>query len=92
MILLLILSTDYASKDGMAMNMIKHLPRQSAYIIVGVCIVIGFTISLWGMVFALVGFFLLRRLMLKHLGGCTGDTIGATVEITEVLFLVGYIF
>jgi adenosylcobinamide-GDP ribazoletransferase len=45
--------------------------------------------SFWGMLCALAGFWLLRRLMLKRLGGCTGDTVGATVEITEMLFLLG---
>jgi cobalamin synthase len=27
--------------------------------------------------------------MLKRLGGCTGDTVGATVEISEMLFMLG---
>ncbi len=92
MILLLLLTTHYASKDGMASSLVTHLPRQHALFIAGACMLIGFYFSMWGMIFALVGFWLLRRLMIKHLGGCTGDTIGATVEITEVLFLLGYLF
>lgn len=92
MILLLILTTEYASENGMAATVVKHLPLKNAVIITLVCILLGFYISFWGMLFALIGYWFLRRLMIKYLGGCTGDTIGAMVEITEVLFLIGYVF
>ena len=92
MILLLLITTDYVQKKGIANDIAEHLPRQSAMWIVLICVLIGFYFSFWGMLFVLIGLWLLRRLMLKTLGGCTGDTIGATVEITEVLFLIGYVF
>jgi adenosylcobinamide-GDP ribazoletransferase len=57
--------------------------------VIGVSLLFGMLFSFLGMLCALTGFWLLRRLMLKRLGGCTGDTVGATVEITEMLFLVG---
>lgn len=92
MILLLLLTTEYVSEKGMATTVVAHLPLKNAVIIAVACILLGFYISFWGMLFTLVSFWFLRRLMIKHLGGCTGDTIGATVEITEVLFLIGYVF
>ena len=89
MILLLFLSTPYIRQQGMATNMVNHLPRNVAWWIVGLCLLCCLLFSFWGIVFVLLGFFLLRRLMLKILGGCTGDTIGASVEISEMLFILG---
>ena len=37
---------------------------------------------------ALATMYLLRRCMIAHLGGCTGDTLGATVEVVEAVILV----
>jgi adenosylcobinamide-GDP ribazoletransferase len=37
---------------------------------------------------ASIGFVLLRQLMLERLGGTTGDTAGALVELTECVVLV----
>ena len=88
-ILLLFLSTPYIRQQGMATNMVNHLPRKVAWWIAGLCLLCGLLFSFWGIVFVLLGFLLLRRLMLKLLGGCTGDTIGASVEISEMLFILG---
>jgi adenosylcobinamide-GDP ribazoletransferase len=88
-ILLLFVSTRYANPQGMAQQIIENLPRNIASGIIAVCLLIGIFFSFWGIVFSLIGFWLLRRLMLKRLGGCTGDTTGASVEISEMLFLLG---
>ncbi|MGH8577711.1 MAG: adenosylcobinamide-GDP ribazoletransferase [Gammaproteobacteria bacterium] len=37
---------------------------------------------------ALATVYLLRRFMIAHLGGCTGDRLGATVEVVEAVILV----
>jgi len=37
----------------------------------------------------LAGFWLLRRLVLQRLQGCTIDTAGASVEFGEMFWLVG---
>ena len=34
----------------------------------------------------------LRMMMIKRIGGMTGDTLGATVEITEAVALAGLVF
>jgi adenosylcobinamide-GDP ribazoletransferase len=48
-------------------------------------------VSAWfsfaGIIAVLLAFSMLRRMMIKRLGGCTGDTAGATVEITETVWL-----
>ena len=89
MVLLLFLTTPYVSDHGMASKITKHLPRKQAAWVVAFCLLAGLIIAFWGMLFMLAGFWLLRRLMLKRLGGCTGDTTGATVEISEMLILLG---
>jgi adenosylcobinamide-GDP ribazoletransferase len=45
----------------------------------------GVWISLW----VLVGFWALRRQMIRRLGGATGDTAGAMLELLELLVLLG---
>jgi adenosylcobinamide-GDP ribazoletransferase len=89
MILLLFITSKYVSSQGMASSVVEYLPRTAAMWVIGVSLLFGMLFSFWGMLCALAGFWLLRRLMLKRLGGCTGDTVGATVEITEMFFLVG---
>lgn len=89
MILLLFVTSKYVRSQGMASDVFEYLPRTAAKWVIGVCLLVGALFSIWGMLCALMGFWLLRRLMLKRLGGFTGDTVGATVETTEMLFLVG---
>ncbi len=89
MILLLFVTTQYVRSQGMASDIFEYLPRTDAKWVLGICLLVGVVFSMWGMLCALIGFWLLRRLMLKRLGGFTGDTAGASVELTEMLFLVG---
>lgn len=89
MILLLMLSSENANPNSMANQIVDTLPRKFAGWIVIVCFIFGAYFSFSGIVLTLFIFCLLRRLMHQRLGGFTGDTIGATVEITEVAYLVG---
>jgi len=90
LILLLFLSTPYVRQNGMANDMVDYLPKKLSVYIVIASLLLCAWFSFYGVVFGLLGFFLLRRLMLKLLGGCTGDTIGASVEVGEALFLLGF--
>lgn len=89
LILLLFLTTPYVRAEGLASAVTAHLPRTTAIWIVTGGLLLGFTVSGSGLLVVLLGFWLLRRLMLQRLQGCTGDTAGATVEIGEMLWLVG---
>ncbi|HIP94757.1 MAG TPA: adenosylcobinamide-GDP ribazoletransferase [Leucothrix sp.] len=90
MILLLILLSNNANPNSMANDVVNHLSRNTIGWLIGACVLIAAFFSLSGLLFALVSFWLIRKLMYKHLGGYTGDTLGATVEITEVMYLIGY--
>ncbi|MEB8430875.1 adenosylcobinamide-GDP ribazoletransferase [Cocleimonas sp. KMM 6892] len=89
MILLTFKTTPYANKQGMANTVVENLPKNTSWAVLIAGAVIGLFVSFWGVLLVLIGFYFLRRLMLKRLGGCTGDTVGATVEISEMLFMLG---
>nr|MCS5559379.1 adenosylcobinamide-GDP ribazoletransferase [Oceanospirillaceae bacterium] len=39
-----------------------------------------------------VGYWLMRRLMLQRIDGWTGDTAGASIEVTELILLLALTF
>ncbi|MEE9445609.1 MAG: adenosylcobinamide-GDP ribazoletransferase [Cocleimonas sp.] len=89
MILALFITTPYVNSAGMAQKIIDTLAHDKARGVVIVTLLLGTLFSFWGVAFIIAGFWLVRRFMLKVLGGCTGDTAGATVEISEMLWLIG---
>jgi len=92
---LLFLSTPYARKQGLGTVFVDHLPRGIKRIMlltVFVLFLISGSIALAMAVVAICVLLALRHIMLKRLGGCTGDTAGALVEITETSILLAMIF
>lgn len=87
---LLFLTTDYVRPGGLGSAMAEHLPRAAATWAVAVAAVITI-IPPGGIAMLLAGaiaFAGLRALMVKRIGGATGDTAGAAVELTEAAALV----
>lgn len=90
-LILLFLTTPYLRNNGLGTQLANHLPRRASMITVfitlaAVPIVFG-TSSFW-LLFTLAGtFLLLRALMLRRIGGATGDTAGASVELIETAML-----
>lgn len=88
----LFLTTPYVREGGLGSDLAAHLPRNAATVLLalvaaalpllfggqGLRLLVGVTLTGW----------LLRRLMLRHIGGMTGDTAGALVEIIEAVCLV----
>jgi len=89
LVLLLFLTTPYVRAGGLASAVTAHLPRTLAWWLTLVMLVAVALVSLHGLLAVLLGFWLLRRMMVQRLRGCTGDTAGATVESGEMLWLVG---
>lgn len=87
--LLLLLSTPYVRENGLASSMINLLPKRYAWGVLGGVLCLSSLASFWAVVCSFLAFWLLRRLMIQRLGGCTGDMIGATIEVTEVFWLLG---
>jgi adenosylcobinamide-GDP ribazoletransferase len=89
---LLLLTTPYARKQGMASDQFNQLPRRLAWIaVIAVlpgCLLLEGWIGLALMLTSLLVFLLARRTMLARIAGFTGDTAGALVEITETILLL----
>jgi adenosylcobinamide-GDP ribazoletransferase len=85
-----LLTTVYLRKQGLGSPLVEHLPRRAAQwtvALVGLAGWLGLGFGL--MLLAVFVIFLLRHIMRLRLGGCTGDTLGAGIELLETAILVG---
>lgn len=89
---LLLLTTPYARRQGMAADQFNHLPRRAAGLSVPAAGVVTLALGGWPglalVLAALALYWIARRAMLARLSGFTGDTAGALVELTETLALL----
>lgn len=90
--LLMMLTTSYVRPGGIGVVYTEHLPRRGC---VGLLLALTTLVVLqwrWDSAALLVllgiGFVFLRRAFLQRLGGTTGDTLGATCELTEASALL----
>ncbi len=88
-ILVLMLTTPYARPSGMGASAAAALPRGPAWGLVALVALVS-VLTLGPLALAVAGLTLLlwRRANLQRLGGYTGDTAGALVELTEALCLL----
>ncbi|MFJ4434157.1 adenosylcobinamide-GDP ribazoletransferase [Pseudomonas sp. NPDC089395] len=89
----LFLCTPYVRPGGLGQALAEHLPRHAgAWVLLASvlgCLVFAGWGSVWAMLAALGVFCWLRRLMCQRLGGTTGDTAGALLELLELTVLLG---
>lgn len=87
------LTTPYVRAGGLGQALADHLPRQAGKQVLAVsalaCVLIAGLGGVLAIVLAALVFAWLRHVMLRRLGGTTGDTAGALLEILEVAVLVG---
>lgn len=86
---ILLLTTPYVRPNGIGSIIVETMPKEPLRIVIGVIsllalISLGFIAT--ALFFATI--ILLRYIMLKRLGGTTGDTAGAMVEIIETSALM----
>jgi len=91
-IIVLFVTTPYIRQQGLGAEMAEHLDSVQAYAVIAVIcglFIVAFPVLIAITVLACVCvvLFLLRKMMLKRLGGMTGDTIGASLEIIETVTL-----
>lgn len=88
----LFLSTPYVRAGGLGQALADHLPRRSAgWVLLASCLLSVCLAGLQGvyvLIVAAVAFFCLRRVMIRRLGGTTGDTAGALLELLELAVLI----
>jgi adenosylcobinamide-GDP ribazoletransferase len=89
----LFLSTPYVRAGGLGQALADHLPREAGQQVLLLsalaCVLIGGWSGVVALVLAALMFFWLRQVMVRRLGGTTGDTAGALLELLEVAVLVG---
>jgi adenosylcobinamide-GDP ribazoletransferase len=93
-LLALFLTTPYVRAGGLGQALADHLPRRAGWqvllaVALGSVLVAGGA-GLGALMAAALSFIGLRRMMLRRLGGCTGDTAGALLELLEMAVLVGW--
>lgn len=85
----LFLSTPYVRQGGLGQALAEHLPRQAVgWVLLG-CVLFCLVLGGWIVVLALAVFAWLRHLMCRRLGGTTGDTAGAMLELLELAVVLG---
>lgn len=90
----LFLTTPYVRPGGLGSALAEHLPRRNGAFIVAVSVVcVGLTMGwagagFWMFLAAALMLLLLRLLMVRRIGGMTGDTAGASVELIELAVLI----
>lgn len=89
----LFLTTPYVRAGGLGQALADHLPRSAGKQVLAVsavaCVLVAGVSGVLALVLAALGFVWLRQVMLRRLGGTTGDTAGAMLELLEVGVLVG---
>jgi len=88
----LLLTTPGARRGGLTQALDEHLPRGPAWaILCGLALLVIAVLGMAGVgLLVAVGLcvWLLRALMLRRIGGCTGDTAGAVIEFSELVALL----
>ncbi|WP_430459998.1 adenosylcobinamide-GDP ribazoletransferase [Thalassolituus sp. LLYu03] len=87
----LLATTPYVREQGIASALTAGATRNRV-LVMGAVLAILVGIFLQGRALVIIALWLTlvafaRQLMMKRLGGCTGDTIGATIEVQEALLL-----
>ena len=85
---LLFVTTPYVRAGGVGAVLAEHLPRRAAAAVV-VCFAFAAGVANLSMTLtAGIVFLALRALMVRRIGGTTGDTAGALVELVETATLL----
>jgi adenosylcobinamide-GDP ribazoletransferase len=90
-IVLLLLTTPYVRLEGLGAAQAAFLSRRPAImaLIISAVAITGFgSTGIWALAAALGLWWILRTMMIRRLGGATGDTFGASCELIETAALV----
>jgi adenosylcobinamide-GDP ribazoletransferase len=88
-LLLLMLTTGYVRSRGLGADLAAQLPHGVAWVVAAlVAVQSALTLGPWSVAAAGATFLVWRRAVVRRLGGFTGDTAGALVELTEVSVLL----
>lgn len=92
--LFLLLTTEYVRRDGLGESISTFIPRFFSTLILIIGVVSSAFLGPVGILTAVImifSLFYLRHKFIKRIGGITGDTIGASIEIIEVVSLLSFV-
>lgn len=88
-VLFLMLSSNYIRANGLAETMIQNLPQNKAIAVTLLAITLYLLLGSIGSTLALLLFaIVLRKVFIRFFAGITGDMLGASVELHELLILL----
>ncbi|KJK19637.1 adenosylcobinamide-GDP ribazoletransferase [Pseudomonas sp. 2(2015)] len=91
----LFLCTPYVRSGGLGQALADHLPRRAGQLVMLVsalaCVLLAGFKGLWVLLVAAIVFAWLRHVMVRRLGGTTGDTAGALLELLELAVLIALV-
>lgn len=92
--LFLFLTTRYVRAQGLASSMLENIPRLAIWMVFVITIALLCAFK-WAGLVSLFGFliiiFYLRALFIKRIGGITGDTVGAAIELSETGLMLSFV-
>ncbi len=92
--LFLFLTTRYVRAQGLASSMLENIPRLAIWVVFVITIALLCVFKWTGLVSLfsfLIIIFYLRALFIKRIGGITGDTVGAAIELSETGLLLSFV-
>lgn len=90
--LALLLTTPYVRAGGLGESMSRHLPRTPAWVVLlatgAIVLLLTGADGVFLLLLCVLALVTLRALMISRMGGTTGDTTGAALELLETLALL----
>lgn len=89
--LFLFLTTSYVRKQGLGSSMAAFIPKTAALIVAALCLLVVLYFQWLGIlsfIAAVLTLLYLRHKFIQRIGGITGDTLGASIEITEAVSML----
>lgn len=90
----LLLTTAYVRAKGIGTTMVQTMPRKLSWGVMSLIVLLSIIVLQWQAMSILVSIilvtFIYRALLVRRLGGTTGDTAGALVEIIETVVLLNF--
>jgi adenosylcobinamide-GDP ribazoletransferase len=89
-IVILFMTTLYVRDSGLGSAFTQSMPEEkNLWSMLAVCAISYWLFaSYFSLILVVISVILLRSMMVKRIGGLTGDTVGATVELSETVALV----
>ena len=92
--LFLFLTTDYVREKGLGSSIASHIPKNASIIVA--CLSLSFFayfswLGLGCVIISMLVLLYLRQQVIGRIGGITGDTVGASIELIEMTAILSFV-